>query len=175
MVIVEVGGTAGDIESLPFLEALRQLRTELQRHDALYVHVTFCRISAPRTKSRPRPTQHSVRELRGIGIQPSVIIARTDHPINDEIISKIALFCDVDEDAVIPLQTADNIYAVPLMIEATGLGEFILRALANLRRTAPDLERVGARLSGKLSFSRRTSCALGSSANMSNCMTPTCR
>jgi CTP synthase len=138
VVIVEVGGTAGDIESLPFLEALRQLRTELKRRDTLYVHVTFLPHIGATDELKTKPTQHSVRELRGIGIQPSVIIARTDHPVNDEIINKIALFCDVDENAVIPLQTADNIYAVPLMIEETGLGEFILKRL-RLEAAPPDL------------------------------------
>ncbi len=138
VVIVEVGGTAGDIESLPFLEALRQLRTELKRHDSLYVHVTFLPHIGATDELKTKPTQHSVRELRGIGIQPNVIIARADHAVNEDIISKIALFCDVDEDAVIPLETADNIYAVPLMIEETGLGEFILDRL-KLKADPPDL------------------------------------
>ena len=138
VVLVEVGGTAGDIESLPFLEALRQLRTELERSDALYVHVTFLPHIGATDELKTKPTQHSVRELRGIGIQPNVIIARTDHPVNEEIIRKIALFCDVDENAVIPLQTADNIYAVPLMIEDTGLGEFILERF-KLQAAPPDL------------------------------------
>ncbi len=138
VVIVEVGGTAGDIESLPFLEALRQLRTELKRRDSLYVHVTFLPHIGATDELKTKPTQHSVRELRGIGIQPNVIIARTDHPVNNEIISKIALFCDVDENAVIPLETADNIYAVPLMIEETGLGEFILKRF-RLEANTPDL------------------------------------
>ena len=138
VVIVEVGGTAGDIESLPFLEALRQLRTELKRRDSLYVHVTFLPHIGATDELKTKPTQHSVRELRGIGIQPNVIIARTDHPVNEDIISKIALFCDVDEDAVIPLETADNIYAVPLMIEETGLGEFIMERL-KLKADLPDL------------------------------------
>ncbi len=138
VVIVEVGGTAGDIESLPFLEALRQLRAELERRDSLYVHVTFLPHIGATDELKTKPTQHSVRELRGIGIQPNVIIARTDHPITDDIISKIALFCDVDENAVIPLETADNIYAVPLMIEDTGLAEFILQQL-QLEADAPDL------------------------------------
>ena len=138
VVIVEVGGTAGDIESLPFLEALRQLRAELKRRDSLYVHVTFLPHIGATDELKTKPTQHSVRELRGIGIQPNVIIARTDHPINNEIISKIALFCDVDENAVVPLETADNIYAVPLLIEETGLGEFILKRL-RLEANAPDL------------------------------------
>ena len=138
VVIVEVGGTAGDIESLPFLEALRQLRTELKRRDTLCVHVTFLPHIGATDELKTKPTQHSVRELRGIGIQPNVIIARTDHPVNEEIINKIALFCDVDEDAVIPLETADNIYAVPLMIEETGLADFILRRF-KLDANPPDL------------------------------------
>jgi len=138
VVIVEVGGTAGDIESLPFLEALRQLRTELNRRDSLYVHVTFLPHIGATDELKTKPTQHSVRELRGIGIQPNVIIARTDHPVNEDIINKIALFCDVDENAVIPLETADNIYAVPLMLEESGLGKFILKRL-RLEADAPDL------------------------------------
>ena len=138
VVIVEVGGTAGDIESLPFLEALRQLRTELKRRDSLYVHVTFLPHIGATDELKTKPTQHSVRELRGIGIQPNVIIARTDHPVNEDIINKIALFCDVDENAVVPLETADNIYAVPLMLEESGLGEFILTRL-RLEADPPDL------------------------------------
>ena len=138
VVIVEVGGTAGDIESLPFLEALRQLRTEFKRRDTMYVHVTFLPHIGATDELKTKPTQHSVRELRGIGIQPDVIIARTDYPVNEEIISKIALFCDVDEDAVIPLQTADNIYAVPLMIEERGLGDYILDRMG-LESGPPDL------------------------------------
>ena len=139
VVIVEVGGTAGDIESLPFLEALRQLRTEFRRRDSLYVHVTFLPHIGATDELKTKPTQHSVRELRGIGIQPNVIIARTDHPVNDDIINKIALFCDVDESAVIPLLTADNIYAVPLMIEENGLGDYVLERFKWEAR-APDLD-----------------------------------
>lgn len=158
VVIVEVGGTAGDIEGLPFLEALRQLRTELRRSEALYVHVTFLPHIGATDELKTKPTQHSVRELRGIGIQPDVIIARTDHPVNDDVIKKIALFCDVDEQAVIPLETADNIYAVPLMIEETGLADFIVerfqlsvappelgewRRLVERSRAATDQLRIG--------------------------------
>ncbi|MCY3574818.1 MAG: CTP synthase [Chloroflexi bacterium] len=138
VVIVEVGGTAGDIESLPFLEALRQLRTEFGRRDTLNVHVTFLPHIGATGELKTKPTQHSVRELRGIGIQPNVIIARTDHPVNQEIINKIALFCDVDENAVIPLQTTDSIYAVPLIIEASGLGDFICECF-QLQPKTPDL------------------------------------
>ena len=138
VLIVEVGGTVGDIEGLPFLEAIRQMRIELESKDSLYVHVTFLPHIGATGELKTKPTQHSVRELRGIGIQPNVIIARTDFPVTDDIISKIALFCDVDKNAVIPLQTADNIYAVPLMIEETGLGDYILERF-KLTGTKPDL------------------------------------
>jgi CTP synthase len=138
VVIVEVGGTVGDIEGLPFLEAIRQMRIELDRKDSLYVHVTFLPHIGATGELKTKPTQHSVRELRGIGVQPNVIIARTDYPVTDDVISKIALFCDVDEKAVIPLQTTDNIYAVPLMIEETGLGDYILNRF-KLVGTKPDL------------------------------------
>ena len=111
---------------------------ELQRCDTLYVHVTFLPHIGATDELKTKPTQHSVRELRGIGIQPQVIIARTDYPVTEEIISKIALFCDVDQKAVIPLLTADNIYAVPLMIEDTGLGDFILKHF-ELERAEPNL------------------------------------
>jgi len=139
VVIVEVGGTVGDIEGLPFLEAIRQMRIELKRKDTLYVHVTFLPHIGATGELKTKPTQHSVRELRGIGIQPNVIIARTDYPVTDDVIGKIALFCDVDKDAVIPLQTADNIYAVPLMLEDTGLADYILQRF-KLDESKPDLE-----------------------------------
>ena len=138
VVIVEVGGTVGDIEGLPFLEAIRQMRNDLKRKDSLYVHVTFLPHIGATGELKTKPTQHSVRELRGIGIQPNVIIARTDYPVTDEVVSKIALFCDVDEDAVIPLQTADNIYAVPLMLEETGLADYIMSRF-KLDTKQPDL------------------------------------
>ena len=138
VVIVEVGGTAGDIESLPFLEALRQLRTEFPRRDTINVHVTFLPHIGATGELKTKPTQHSVRELRGIGIQPNVIIARTDHPVNQDIVNKIALFCDVDDNAVIPLETTDSIYAVPLMLESSGLGDFICERF-RLEGQEPDL------------------------------------
>lgn len=138
VVIVEVGGTAGDIEGLPFLEALRQLRAEFKRRDTLFVHVTFLPHIGATEELKTKPTQHSVRELRGIGIHPNVIIARADYAVNADIISKIALFCDVAEKAVIPLRTADSIYAVPLMIEETGLGDYILKHF-KMKTSPPDL------------------------------------
>ncbi len=141
VVIVEVGGTVGDIEGQPFIEALRQMRTSLKRKDALYVHVTFLPYIGATGELKTKPTQHSVRELRGMGIQPHVIIPRTDHPVTEEIIDKISLFCDVDKEAVIPLVTADNIYEVPLSLEDAGLGEYIMSWLHLKPEQKPNLQR----------------------------------
>lgn len=126
VVIVEVGGTVGDIEGLAFIEAIRQMRTSLKRKDFLNVHVTFLPYIGATGELKTKPTQHSVRELRSMGIQPQVIIARTDHDVTDEIVKKISLFCDVDEEAVVPLVTANNIYKVPLSLEDKGLGDYIV-------------------------------------------------
>ena len=129
VVIVEVGGTVGDIESLPFLEAIRQMRKDVGRANVLYVHVTLLPALAATGELKTKPTQHSVKELRGIGIQPDVIVLRSDHPVPDEIREKIALFTDVATEAVIPAETADTIYEVPLMFEASGLGKLVVREL----------------------------------------------
>jgi CTP synthase len=129
VVIVEVGGTVGDIESLPFLEAIRQLRKDVGRANVLYVHVTLLPELAATGELKTKPTQHSVKELRGIGIQPDVIVLRSDHEVPDEIREKIALFTDVDIDAVIPAPTAATIYEVPLQFEDFGLGRLIVREL----------------------------------------------
>ena len=140
VVIVEVGGTVGDIESLPFLEAIRQMRKDVGRKNVLYVHVTLLPALAATGELKTKPTQHSVKELRGIGIQPDVIVLRSDHPVPDEIREKIALFTDVATDAVIPAETADTIYEVPLMFEAAGLGRLIVRELGLGDETVePDL------------------------------------
>lgn len=138
VIIVEVGGTVGDIEGLPFFEAIRQMRMAVGRNDALYVHVTFLPYIGATGELKTKPTQHSVNELRSIGIQPQVLIARTDHPVTDDIVDKIALFCDVDRRAVIPLETTDLIYNVPLLLEDAGLGDFILEEL-HLKAAKPDL------------------------------------
>jgi CTP synthase len=129
VVIVEVGGTVGDIESLPFLEAIRQMRKDVGRSNVMYLHVTLLPALAATGELKTKPTQHSVKELRGIGIQPDVIILRSDHPVSDEIREKISLFTDVPADAVIPAETADTIYEVPLMFEAAGLGRLVVREL----------------------------------------------
>ncbi len=130
VVIVEVGGTVGDIESLPFLEAIRQMRKDVGRANVLYVHVTLLPELAATGELKTKPTQHSVKELRGIGIQPDVIVLRSDHEVPTEIREKIALFTDVDVDAVIPAPTAETIYEVPLQFEGYGLGRLIVRELA---------------------------------------------
>jgi CTP synthase len=124
-IIVEVGGTVGDIESQPFLEAIRQLRKDEGRRNVLYIHVTLLAQVGATGEMKTKPTQHSVRDLRAAGIQPDVIVLRSDHEVSQEVVSKIALFCDVDEDAVIPLETAQTIYEVPLLLEDSGLGEYL--------------------------------------------------
>jgi len=129
VVIVEVGGTVGDIESLPFLEAIRQMRKDVGRDNVLYVHVTLLPALAATGELKTKPTQHSVKELRGIGIQPDMIIARSDQSVADDLREKIALFTDVNLDAVVPAATADTIYEVPLQFEDWGLGDLVVRLL----------------------------------------------
>jgi CTP synthase len=129
VIIVEVGGTVGDIEGQPFLEAIRQMRKDEGRDNVLYIHVTFLPHIAATDELKTKPTQHSVNELRRIGIQPDVILCRSDKEISEGIKDKISLFCDVDKEAVIPLVTSETIYEVPLLLEDTGLGEFIVSRL----------------------------------------------
>jgi CTP synthase len=129
VVIVEVGGTVGDIEGLPFLEAIRQMRNEEGRDNVLYIHVTFLPHIATTNELKTKPTQHSVNELRRIGIQPDIILCRSDYEIPQSLKDKISLFCDVDKAAVIPLVTAETIYEVPLMLEETGLSDLIIDRL----------------------------------------------
>lgn len=129
VVIVEVGGTVGDIEGQPFLEAIRQMRREEGRDNVLYVHVTFLPYIATTDELKTKPTQHSVNELRRIGIQPDVILCRSDREISEGIKNKISLFCDVPKEAVISLVTSETIYEVPLMLEWCGLGDFIVTRL----------------------------------------------
>ncbi|HVU14606.1 MAG TPA: CTP synthase [Phototrophicaceae bacterium] len=139
VVIVEVGGTVGDIEGLPFLEAIRQMRSSLGRNDALFIHVTYLPYIGATEELKTKPTQHSVHELRGIGIQPHVIIARTDYDVDKDITNKIAQFCDVDERAVIALKTTDLLYDVPLTLEDAELGDYICQQL-RIPVGKPDLE-----------------------------------
>ena len=129
VVIVEVGGTVGDIEGQPFLEAIRQMRKDEGRDNVLYIHVTFLPYLTATDEIKTKPTQHSVNELRRIGIQPDVILCRSDKEVSEGIKDKISLFCDVDREAVIPLVTGETIYEVPLQLEEHGLGDFIVKRL----------------------------------------------
>lgn len=129
VVVVEVGGTVGDIEGLPFLEAIRQMRNEVGRDNVFYVHVTFLPYISSTRELKTKPTQHSVKELRSIGIQPDAIICRSDHPVSEDIKAKISLFCDVQQDGVIPLPTVSNVYEVPLILEEAGLADEIMSFL----------------------------------------------
>ncbi|MDH3471881.1 MAG: CTP synthase, partial [Acidimicrobiia bacterium] len=114
VVITEVGGTVGDIEILPFLEAIRQLRKDVGRKNTFYVHVTLVPFIGPSEELKTKPTQHSVAELRSRGIQPDAIVLRSDRPIDEAVVRKISLFCDVDHDAVISAPDTHNIYQIPL-------------------------------------------------------------
>ncbi len=129
VVLVEVGGTVGDIEGLPFLEAIRQMRMSLPREQTLTMHVTWLPWIAATKELKTKPTQRSVREMQGIGIRPQVIIARADHPMNGDVIDKISLFCDVPEQAIVPLQTIEWLYELPLILERLGLGNYLVDQL----------------------------------------------
>ncbi|MEW5974868.1 MAG: CTP synthase [Acidobacteriota bacterium] len=127
--IVEIGGTVGDIESLPFLEAIRQLRQDVGRENSLFVHLTLVPFIAAAGELKTKPTQHSVKELRAIGIQPDILLCRTDRFLSKELKSKIALFCSVAEDAVVTAKDVSSIYEVPLVFAAEGLDAIILKQL----------------------------------------------
>lgn len=138
VVITEIGGTVGDIESLPFLEAIRQLKIDLGRKNVLYLHCTLVPYLAAAGELKTKPTQHSVKELRSIGIQPDIIVCRSEHHLTKEIKEKIALFCDIDSEAVIEACDAKNIYEVPLILEDQGLANLVIRKF-DLKTQAPDM------------------------------------
>jgi CTP synthase len=125
VILIEVGGTVGDIEGQPFLEAIRQMRNDVGRNNVLYIHVTFLPYLNSTQELKTKPTQHSVNELRRMGIQPDVIVCRSDYPIAENLRDKISLFCDVEKQAVIPLPTVNTIYEIPLILEDCGLGKII--------------------------------------------------
>ena len=129
VVIVEVGGTVGDIEGQPFLEAIRQMRNEEAREDTLSIHVTLLPFIGTTGELKTKPTQHSVRELRSMGIQPDVIVCRSDKTVTDDLREKISLFCDVPVRAVVPLLTMPTIYEVPVVLEEAALGDYIVERL----------------------------------------------
>ncbi len=127
VIIAEIGGTVGDIESLPFLEAIRQMRHELGRDNCVFVHVTLVPWIAAAGELKTKPTQHSVKELRAIGIQPDILLCRTETDLSRELREKIALFCDVDKDAVIAARDVDSVYRVPIHLAQQGVDDIVLR------------------------------------------------
>jgi CTP synthase len=129
IVLVEIGGTVGDIESLPFVEAIRQLRQDVGRDNTLYIHLTLVPFIGAAGELKTKPTQHSVRDLRAIGIQPDILLCRTDRFLDQDIKQKIALFCDVDEEAVITAKDVSSIYEVPLVLAGEGLDRIVLQRL----------------------------------------------
>jgi len=129
VVVVEVGGTVGDIEGLPFLEAIRQMRNEVGRNNVFYIHVTFLPYISSTGELKTKPTQHSVKELRSIGIQPDIILCRSDYLVTEDIKAKISLFCDVQQHGVIALPTVSNVYEVPMILEDAGLADQIIDTL----------------------------------------------
>jgi CTP synthase len=139
VVLVEIGGTVGDIESLPFVEAIRQLRQDVGRENTLYIHLTLVPFIGAAGELKTKPTQHSVRDLRAIGIQPDILLCRTDRYLDQEIKRKIALFCDVDEEAVITAKDVSSIYEVPLVLADEGLDQIVLDRL-NLPRSEAHME-----------------------------------
>jgi CTP synthase len=139
VVITEIGGTVGDIESLPFLEAIRQLKTELGRDDTCYLHVTLVPYMAPAEELKTKPTQHSVRELRSIGIQPDAIVCRSDRPLSPGLKRKISLLCDVKTDAIVSAVDSSNIYEIPLVLRSEGLDDFVIDHLRMEGIPDPDL------------------------------------
>ena len=139
VVIVEVGGTVGDMEGQPFLEAISQMRHSLGPEETVSIHVTLLPYIGSTGELKTKPTQHSVRELRSYGIQPDIIVTRSDYPVPEPLREKISLFCNVDREAVIPLETADSIYEIPLVLEAHSLPELVARK-AGLAGASPELE-----------------------------------
>jgi CTP synthase len=129
VVITEIGGTVGDIESLPYLEAIRQVKSDIGRDNVMYVHVTLVPYLAMAGEAKTKPTQHSVKELRSIGIQPDVIVCRAERPLSQGMEEKIALFCDIDQEAVIQNVDVDTIYEVPLMLKEQGLDDIVIEKL----------------------------------------------
>ena len=140
VVIVEVGGTVGDIESQPFLEALRQLRNEVGRENVFFIHVTWLPYIGATGEIKTKPTQHSVAALRSIGISPNMIIARSDYPVGKDLCDKIALFCDVEKQAVVPMVTSDVLYEIPLLLEKAGVGDYLVQKLDMKATRVPDMK-----------------------------------
>ncbi len=138
VVITEIGGTVGDIESLPFLEAIRQIKSDVGRDNVMYIHVTLIPYIKAAGEVKTKPTQHSVKELRSIGIQPNVIVCRTEYELSEDMKAKIALFCDIDANAVVECRDASSLYEVPLNLRNEGLDDIVVNHL-KLNSSAPDM------------------------------------
>jgi len=139
VIIVEIGGTVGDIESLPFLEAIRQFKKDVGKENVLYVHVTFIPYIKAAKELKSKPTQHSVKQLREIGIQPDIVICRSQAKLSEEVKNKISLFCDINKEGIIEANNVKSIYEIPIIFERQGLGELIIKSL-NLKCNKPKLE-----------------------------------
>ncbi|WP_409343463.1 CTP synthase [Paenibacillus sp. MBLB4367] len=138
VVITEIGGTVGDIESLPFLEAIRQIKSDIGRDNVMYIHVTLIPYIKAAGEVKTKPTQHSVKELRSIGIQPNVIVCRSEHPLSEDLKRKMALFCDIDPNAVVECLDAETLYDVPLALREQGLDDIVVNHL-KLTTNPPDM------------------------------------
>lgn len=138
VVITEIGGTVGDIESLPFLEAIRQIKSDVGRDNVMYIHVTLIPYIKAAGEVKTKPTQHSVKELRSIGIQPNMLVCRTEHELAGDLKRKISLFCDIDENAVVECRDASTLYEVPLMLHEQGMDDFVVNHL-KLQTPEPDM------------------------------------
>ena len=159
VVITEIGGTVGDIESLPFLEAIRQIKNDVGRDHVLYIHCTLIPKLSASGELKTKPTQHSVKELRGIGIQPNVIVCRTEHPLSEDLKRKVALFCDIDPEAVIELRDVETLYEVPLLLQREGLDRIVVNHL-NLGNGEADMSEWQALVNKVKSLSRKTTVAI---------------
>ncbi len=163
--IVEIGGTVGDIESLPFVEAIRQMRHEVGRENSIFVHVTLVPWIAAAQEMKTKPTQHSVKELRALGIQPDILLCRSERPLADDVKEKIALFCDVEVEAVITARDVHSVYEVPLVFADQSVDETRLHA-AEPESAPRDLARWSDMVRRMKSLAVKS--ISGSSANMSN-------
>ncbi|MGZ9586756.1 CTP synthase [Paenibacillus marinisediminis] len=139
VVITEIGGTVGDIESLPFLEAIRQLKSDVGRDNVMYIHVTLIPYIKAAGEVKTKPTQHSVKELRSIGIQPNMLVLRTERPISEDLKRKISQFCDIDANAVVECRDASTLYEVPLALHEQGMDDIVVNHL-KLQTSAPDMK-----------------------------------
>lgn len=159
VVITEIGGTVGDIESLPFLEAIRQIKSDIGRDNVMYIHVTLIPYIKAAGEVKTKPTQHSVKELRSIGIQPNVIVCRTEYPLAQDLKRKIAQFCDVEADAVVECRDASTLYEVPLNLQAEGLDDYVVKHL-KLEVGPPDMTEWTALVNRVKTLKRQTEIAI---------------